>query len=320
VQCADVLAAGGHVLALKYAQALYGVDELVYEALGHQSQGHSLRLPSVGEFTLHNGGQGIAAEQVLFVGVPELRRFGYKEIREFGRRVLTVLASAAPETQVVLLTLHGAGYGLDESEAFRSEIAGLIDALSSGDFPSSLTTLTVVERNPGRAERLAEVLTELVPTHRLDPSTGHLLQNLTESRKETLRSVGYDSDSKPSAFVAMPFVEEMGDVFHYGIERAVNAAGYLCERADLAVFTGDIMEWVRTRIGRAQIVIADLSGANANVYLEVGYAWGQSKPTILLVRDSTDLKFDVRSQRCLVYSSIRQLEERLTRELAGLRR
>jgi len=98
----------------------------------------------------------------------------------------------------------------------------------------------------------------------------------------------------------------------------VNVAGYLCERADLAAFTGDVIVWVKERIGSARLLVADLSTANPNVYLEVGYAWGKGIPTVLLARDAADLKFDVKGQRCLVYNSIRKLEELLTRELAQL--
>ena len=63
--------------------------------------------------------------------------------------------------------------------------------------------------------------------------------------------------------------EEMDDVFHYGIQGAVNAAGFLCERADLSTFTGDVLEWVKNRIERASLVVADLSDANPNVYLDM---------------------------------------------------
>ena len=96
---------------------------------------------------------------------------------------------------------------------------------------------------------------------------------------------------------------------------AVNAAGFLCERADLATFSGDIVAWIKQRIGTASLVIADLSGANANVYLEVGYAWGLDIPTILLVKDPEELKFDVKGQRCLIYKRIKDLEELLAKEL-----
>jgi hypothetical protein len=119
-------------------------------------------------------------------------------------------------------------------------------------------------------------------------------------------------------FVAMPFAREFGDRFHYGIERVVEDAGYLCERADLAAFTGDVMAWVRDRIDRATLVVADLTSANANVYLEVGYAWGKGIPTVLVVQDPKELKFDVQGQRCLAYEGIQHLEELLRGELSRL--
>ena len=117
----------------------------------------------------------------------------------------------------------------------------------------------------------------------------------------------------------MPFAKEFDDRFHYGIHTAIRNAGYLCERADMATFTGDILMWVKERIASAELLVADLSGANPNVYLEVGYAWGKGLPTVLLASDEKDLLFDVRGQRCLVYqNSIRVLEQLLTAELGKL--
>ena len=136
--------------------------------------------------------------------------------------------------------------------------------------------------------------------------------------QEVLRSVGYSSASKPRAFVAMPFAPEMDDTFHYAIQGAINSAGMLCERADLSAFTGDVMSWVRERISTARLLIADLSTANPNVYLEVGYSWGCGIPTVLLCKDGTNLEFDVKGQRCLIYRSIKHLEELLSRELKTL--
>jgi hypothetical protein len=104
-----------------------------------------------------------------------------------------------------------------------------------------------------------------------------------------------------------------------GIQQAVDSAGYLCERGDLATFTGDVIAWVKERIDTASLLVADLSTANPNVYLEVGYAWGKGIPTVLLAAEAADFRFDVKGQRCLLYKSIRTLEELLTRELRNLR-
>jgi hypothetical protein len=93
-----------------------------------------------------------------------------------------------------------------------------------------------------------------------------------------LRSAGYDADTKEHAFVAMPFAESFDDLFHYGIVPPIRGAGLICERLDELSFTGDVVQRLKERIDAARIVVADLTNANPNVYLEVGYAWGRDIP------------------------------------------
>jgi hypothetical protein len=116
----------------------------------------------------------------------------------------------------------------------------------------------------------------------------------------------------------MPFTDSFTDVFHFGISGPIRATGLLCERADLTAFTGDILQRVLERIASARLVVADLSDANPNVFLELGYAWGRGVPSVLLCNRATELPFDVRGHRCLFYSSIVELERLLTVELASL--
>ena len=116
----------------------------------------------------------------------------------------------------------------------------------------------------------------------------------------------------------MPFCDDMEDTFVFGIQGPVNAAGYLCERVDFSTFTGDILARIKSRIETASLIIADLTGANPNVYLEVGYAWGKGRPTLLIAKTSDELKFDVQGQRCLIYKSIRDLATKLETDLAAL--
>ena len=203
-------------------------------------------------------------------------------------------------------------------EAFKAELAGLADAFTSGDYPESLTTVTFAERNPERARRINIRLQRLLPDGLLPLNMLLSRSTVDAGTQADLRTAGYGAASKPHIFVAMPFAAAMDDVFHYGIQGAANAAGFLCERADLSNFTGDVMDWVKRRIAGATLVVADLSSANPNVYLEVGYAWGCRVPTVLLVKDAAELTFDVRGHRCLVYKSIRQLEETLRSELQEL--
>lgn len=313
VQAGDALRFEADVLALKYANELYGVDRAVFKELSKVINGLEDQLPEMNQSYITQTKGTIGAQHVLFIGVGPLRFFGYEDIRAFSRNVLEVLAAQAHQIRHIALTLHGPGYGLDENEAFESEIAGLLDAIASGTYPEQVT---IVELNTNRAQRLAALLEQLLPG---GPGTarGRIAPSPAEIPGR-LRSVGYNSQSKPHIFVAMPFAEDMDDVFHYGIYGAVSAAGFLCERADLSTFTGDVIDWVKRRIASASLVIADLSTANPNVYLEVGYAWGCGRPTVLVIRDTSELKFDTRSQRCLVYKKIKDLETTLRAELSSL--
>lgn len=308
VECADVADFQCDVLVLKFAQAFYGADKLIVDKLGKAAKdvsplpGDHLLLPSKGK---------VPARNILFLGVVDLYEFDYAQIREFSKHSMELLTQEVPHAAHVAMTMHGVNYGLDEGESFLAQLAGLIEAFHKGAVSPALQRITIVEQNQNRALRLQQILDKnLPPPFRV----GHVKDVFFSSRI----NAGLKSDIKPHVFVAMPFAEEMEDVFHYGIQGAVNAAGLLCERADLSSFTGDVMGWVKKRITSSELVIADLSSANPNVYLEVGFAWGCGRPTVLLCRDASELKFDVKGQRCLVYKKIKDLEEALKKELEGL--
>ena len=317
VRCGDALQTDCDVLVLKYAQARFGVDRAASSRLEAAGIDILPLLPKPGGFRLVLTNGALAASSVLFVGVASLGQFDYAGIRSFAPRALAALAGALPSTRSMSITLHGVGYGLDESEAFRAELAGLLDALESGDYPENLEVITVMERDQGRATRLDSILNKIVPTGTIGPGD---LENVPQSNaRAALRDVGEGSRRKRHIFTAMPFSKEFDDRFHYGIHKTAEAAGFICERADLTSFVGDVLDFVRERISTASFLVADLTTANPNVYLEVGYAWGLGVPTILLVSEATDLRFDTRGQRCLVYDgSIKRLEDLLTKELANL--
>lgn len=305
-------------LVLKYAQGNYGLDEAVERKFYDTGVPITNQLPEVGNYFFTESKKITNTSSIIFIGVEELHLFGYRQIREFGRKALSFLKIVDSSIKTILMTIHGPGYGLDETEAFESQIAGIVDSISSEEYPAKLTDIIFVERSQGRAKRLQKVVKQLFPQLEIPTRKSGGVKQLKKNSAETLRAAGYDSESKKRVFVAMPFSNDFNDGFHYGIQGAVNALGYLCERADLSSFTGDVIEWVKSRISTADLIIADLTTSNPNVYLEVGYAWGQNKKTVLLVKDTKELKFDTRGQRCLPYSSIKDLEEKLTKELLNL--
>jgi hypothetical protein len=304
------------LLALKHAQRLYGLDAAVYARI--LQDGTRPPLPGVGRHAMLQSHGAIEAKYVGFLGVNAIEDFGYAQIRDFGRRAITTFAHELSDLHHIALTVHGPGYGLDEIEAFESELAGIVDAITLGETPPDLARVSFVEHSSDRAARLDTALQDIIPERRIEVSRVGRISGILPAKKDTLRSVGYDSSSKPRVFVAMPFSPDKHDTFHYGIQGAINAAGFLAERADMAAFTGDVISWVKDRINGASLVVADLSGANPNVYLEVGYAWAKGVRTVLLIDDVGALKFDVRGQRCLTYASIRELEQKLSEELARL--
>ncbi len=304
------------VLALKYAQALYGIEAMVAEKLGLAEAHLSETLSRPGKVTLIDAQGKLEVGAVLFVAVASLLEFRYKEIREFGEMVLSALAKLDAGVRHVALTLHGLGYGLDEAESFASQVAGVMDALEADNYPPSLERVTFVELDAARARRMKKQLAELLPG---GPAVRTL--DLKEERVAAakLREVGSASEKKPYVFVAMPFSEDLEDVWQFGIKQCAAEVDLLSERADLSSFTGDVVEWIKSRIEGAKLVIADLSEANPNVYLEVGYAWGKGTPTILLANKKSELKFDTRGQRCLVYKSAYDLKRQLSAELRAFK-
>ena len=318
IQETDALKIKADVLVLKYAQEFFGVDSLAFSQLALLHKNIERKLPKPNEFLILESLGSLGANYVLFAGVDRISKFRYKEIRSFSFRSLKHLAETKADAEHICFTMHGANYGLDETEAFVSQIAGMVEAIAKGLYPLHLKKISVAEIYEPRAKRLRVVLRKLLPEGVINVGMedGFARRSIDSGQ---LNEAGINSEDKPLIFVAMPFDKKMDDIFHYGIRNAVNNAGFLCERADEVVFTGDILDLIKRRIGKASLVIADLSMANPNVYLEVGYAWGLGIPTVLIVQDAQELKFDVKGQKCIIYSGIRELEEKLSKELLGLR-
>ena len=336
IETGNILTFEADVIALKHAQAFLGVDKAVAHALGVAGISSNELACQPGDYRYLDTQNSVLARHALFVGMPPIADIDYQQVKEFAARVLLVLQREAPQTSHVALTLHGSGFGLDEVEVFLSEFQGCLEAVQMGAIPDALERITIVERNSDRVQRLRKALEQQLAdvryAERVETRWAYRLSPARETRRghappapsaskglETLEITTTVYQTKPHAFVAMPFKKEMDDVFYYGIQGPVRSAGYLCERVDQEAFTGDILDRVKEKIETAAVVVADLTGANPNVYLEVGYAWGKGRPTVLVAAAENELKFDVRGQRCLTYERIRDLEEALTRELTELK-
>lgn len=156
------------MLALKYAQNLYGADQAAVGALSSKLPGISNDLPQPCDFRLNDSRGQLGAAEVLFLGKPPLYEFRYREIRTFSRSVLHILSNVAPGVIRLAMTIHGPGFGLDGLECFESSIAGLLDSLVSGSFPPALTDIAILERVQRRADRFDKALDQLIKSRVLE--------------------------------------------------------------------------------------------------------------------------------------------------------
>ena len=104
------------------------------------------------------------------------------------------------------------------------------------------------------------------------------------------------------AFVLMPFTEELSDVYKYLISEGLNSTGYEAKRADDILSQNNILGDIVEGIATSDLIVADLTGANPNVYYELGIAHALNKKVILLIQDIDELPFDLRSYRVISYS------------------
>jgi hypothetical protein len=105
----------------------------------------------------------------------------------------------------------------------------------------------------------------------------------------------------PSVFVLMPFTKALEPVYESHIKRVCGALGLSVGRADDFYHAEMIMNDVFTKIYHAQIIVADCTGRNPNVFYEIGIAHTVGKPVILLTQSIEDVPFDLRHIRYIVY-------------------
>ncbi len=107
---------------------------------------------------------------------------------------------------------------------------------------------------------------------------------------------------KPFAFVIMPFSDDFNDTYKLGIKPSLESSGYYCERLDEQIFEETMLDRIYNQISKADLIIADLSGRNANVFYETGYAHALGKRTILITRNEDDIPFDLKHFFHIIYT------------------
>lgn len=101
----------------------------------------------------------------------------------------------------------------------------------------------------------------------------------------------------------MPFDESFTVIYEQLIKDPFEKAGFSVFRADDIESQQNILSDVVTAITTSDVIIADLTDSNPNVYYELGLAHALLKPVVLLTQDIGSVPFDLRSYRMLEYDT-----------------
>jgi nucleoside 2-deoxyribosyltransferase len=112
----------------------------------------------------------------------------------------------------------------------------------------------------------------------------------------------------PYVFILMPFEESWSDRVHAAISAACEQAATTHEaldwdRADDIAEPGRITDQIIAAIHRADAVIADITGRNANVLFELGFAHALGVPAIVINQEVENAPFDIKDWRAIAYQT-----------------
>lgn len=132
----------------------------------------------------------------------------------------------------------------------------------------------------------------------------------------SLKKYQTNMTTKPFVFTLMPFDTSFEDIYKFGIKDTSTKLGAYCERVDEQVYEGTILDRIINQISSADVIVADMTGKNPNVFFEVGYAKGIGKKIIFLTQSADDIPFDLKHYPHIVYNGkITALQNELERSL-----
>ncbi len=124
--------------------------------------------------------------------------------------------------------------------------------------------------------------------------------------------------NKPFVFALTPPEPAFEDVYELGIKGACEEVDAYCERVD-PPHQRPVTDRIHNLINKADVVVAEMSTKNPEIFYEAGYAHALGKSVILLTRTADDIPFDLKQHPHIIYEkSISNLKSALTKRLQWL--
>ncbi len=186
----------------------------------------------------------------------------------------------------------------DFTKSYDSGLEALLNVLIPKEDASAPSAPAVGERLSREAKERFDEISQMMRTvlQRLD-SGNHI-----QTQQGVFSSAQVDVDDN-LCFVLMPYgPEDLQVVYTEYLKPTVEERCQLvCKRADNIFGAGVIVEDVWRGILQAKIVIAELTGRNANVFYEVGLCHALGKSVLFLAQSTDDVPFDLGHRRVLLY-------------------
>ena len=116
-----------------------------------------------------------------------------------------------------------------------------------------------------------------------------------------------------SCFVIMPFAPEFTFFWLYLEKYLLEQHNIVAKRGDSEILTKPLLEKITTMIAEAEVVIADITGRNPNVFFEIGWAHASKRSIVFITQeDPKDNPIDIGQFECIRYD-LRQHREFLDR-------
>jgi hypothetical protein len=137
------------------------------------------------------------------------------------------------------------------------------------------------------------------------PPYENSVNTLTNTSIQNTHSIFGEPSTEPQfqcdIFVIMPFSDEFETIYEHYITPCATELG-LTVKIGKDPFSGkDIIHDIWSLLNNCQLVIADCTNRNPNVFYELGIAHTLDKRVIMITRDAKDLPFDVAGKRAIEY-------------------
>lgn len=127
---------------------------------------------------------------------------------------------------------------------------------------------------------------------------------------------------RKKCFVLMSFATQYLEVYSNVYKPVCDALEIDCWRVDEISRPGSITKDIIEGIVEADILIADLTSKNPNVFYELGIAHSVGNKTIMTAQDIADVPFDIANYRVILYkqtiTGAEELSQRLTSAISEL--